>query len=94
VPGERERERTEGRRRRNLRQANAGTTACSVGLSGAISKTIVLRPLKIVTPAPTKISKDKAGELEKATDISAASDRTKAGLSNIRPIEQVKESSP
>jgi hypothetical protein len=34
----------------------------------------VLRPLKMATPAHTRISIDKAGELEKAIDVSAAPD--------------------
>jgi hypothetical protein len=51
---------------------------------------VVLRPSKIATPTTTKISKDKAGELEKATDVSVAPDRTKAGPSEFRPKEQVK----
>jgi hypothetical protein len=46
----------------------------------------------MATPAPTRVSKDKAGELEKAVDVSAAPDCTKAGPSGIRPTEQVNES--
>jgi hypothetical protein len=52
----------------------------------------VLRPSKIATPAPTRISKDKVGELEIAIDVSAAPDCTKARPSEIRPTEQVNES--
>jgi hypothetical protein len=54
----------------------------------------VLRPSKVATPAPTKISKGKAGELEEAIDVSAAPDYTKARPSKIRPTEQVRESLP
>jgi hypothetical protein len=43
---------------------------------------VVLRPLKIATPTP-KISKDKAGELEKAINVSTTPDRTKAGPSKL-----------
>jgi hypothetical protein len=49
----------------------------------------VLRPSKMATPTPTRISKDKARELEKAIDVSAAPDCTKAGPSEIRLTEQV-----
>jgi hypothetical protein len=54
----------------------------------------VLRPSKVVMPAPTKISKDKAEELEKAINESIAPDCAKAGPSECRPIEQVSESLP
>jgi hypothetical protein len=52
----------------------------------------VLRPSKRATPAPTMISNDKVGELEKVIDVSAAPDCTKAGPSEIRPTKQVNES--
>jgi hypothetical protein len=52
----------------------------------------VIRPSKIPTPTPTKISKDKARDLEKAINVSAALDRTKARPSEIKPTEQVNES--
>jgi hypothetical protein len=54
----------------------------------------VLKPSKVVTPAPTKMSKDKAEELEKAIDESSAPDYVNAGPSEHRPIEQVSESLP
>ena len=54
----------------------------------------VMRPSKVATPAPTKISKDKAEELEKAINESIAPDCAKAGPSECRPIEQVSESLP
>jgi hypothetical protein len=40
---------------------------------------IVLRPSKMATSAPVRISKDKARELEKAIDVSIAPDCAKAG---------------
>jgi hypothetical protein len=40
---------------------------------------VVLRPSKAATPAPTKISKDKAEELEKAIDKSIAPAGARAG---------------
>ena len=49
----------------------------------------VLRPLKIATPAPTRISKDKVGELEKAIDVSVVPNCIKVG-----PSEQINESLP
>jgi hypothetical protein len=52
----------------------------------------ILRSSKMATPAPTRISKDKARELEKTIDVSAASDCSKARPSEIRPTEQVNES--
>jgi hypothetical protein len=51
---------------------------------------VVLRPSKMATP--TKISKDKGGELEKVIDVSAAPDCTKVEPSKVRPTEQVNES--
>jgi hypothetical protein len=53
---------------------------------------VVLRPSKMATPFPTRISKDKPGELEKAIDVSVAPDCTKAGPSEIRSTEQINES--
>jgi hypothetical protein len=55
---------------------------------------VVLRPSKVVTPAPSKISKDKGEELKKAIDESVALDFAKAGPSESRPIEQESESLP
>jgi hypothetical protein len=46
----------------------------------------------MATPAPTRISKGRAKELEKAIDVSAALDCTTAKPSKIRPTEQVNES--
>jgi hypothetical protein len=54
----------------------------------------VLSPSKMATPAPTKICKDKAEELEKTINESIAPDCAKAGPSECRPIEQVSESLP
>ena len=51
-----------------------------------------LRPSKIAIPAPTRISKDRTREWEKATDVSVAPDCTKAGPSEIRLTGQVNES--
>jgi hypothetical protein len=53
-----------------------------------------LRPSKVATLAPTKISEDKAEKLEKAIDESIAPDCAKAGPSECKPIEQVSESLP
>jgi hypothetical protein len=55
---------------------------------------VVLRPSKVATPAPTKISKDKAEGLEKAIAESIALDCAKAGPSECRPAEQLSESLP
>jgi hypothetical protein len=52
----------------------------------------VLRPLKMATPTPTRISKGKARELEKAIDVSNAPDCAKAGPVESRPTKQVNES--
>jgi hypothetical protein len=52
----------------------------------------VLKPSKVATPAPTRISKDKAEELEKPIDESIAPDCAKVGPSKSRPTEQVSES--
>jgi hypothetical protein len=51
----------------------------------------VLRPSKMATPAPTRISKVKAEELEKAIYLSIAPDCAKARPSKSRPTEQVNE---
>jgi hypothetical protein len=50
---------------------------------------VVLRPSKMATPVHAKMAKDETGELEKAIDIGAA-----PRPSEIRSIEQVKESLP
>jgi hypothetical protein len=47
----------------------------------------VLRPSKMSTPTPNRISKDKAGELEKTINVSVVPDCTKAKPSEIRPTE-------
>jgi hypothetical protein len=52
----------------------------------------VLRPSKVATPAHTRISKDKVGELENAIYVSIAPDCAKARPSESRPTEQVNES--
>jgi hypothetical protein len=54
----------------------------------------ILRPSKMATPAPTRISKDKVEELEEVVAASAAPDCTKAGPLETRPIEQINESLP
>jgi hypothetical protein len=51
-----------------------------------------LRPSKMASLAPIRISKNKAGEMEKAIDASGAPDCTKARPSEIMSIEQVNES--
>jgi hypothetical protein len=48
----------------------------------------VLRPLKVETPAPSMVSKEKVEELKKAIAESVAPDFAKAGPSKSRPIEQ------
>jgi hypothetical protein len=55
---------------------------------------VVLRSSKVATPTPTKISQDKAEELEKVIDESTAPSCAKAGPSECRPIEQICESLP
>jgi hypothetical protein len=52
----------------------------------------ILRPSKMVMPAPTKVSKGKVDELKKAIDETAAPDFAKARPSESRPIEQACES--
>jgi hypothetical protein len=52
----------------------------------------VLRPSKMATPAPTRVSEDKVEELEEIVAASAAPDCTKAGPSETRPMEQIIES--
>jgi hypothetical protein len=47
----------------------------------------ILRPSRAAKPTHTKISKDKAKDLKKATDESIAHDCIKAGLSEYRPTE-------
>jgi hypothetical protein len=54
----------------------------------------VLRPSKMATTAPTRVSKDKVEELEEAIAASAAPDCTKAGPSETRPIDQIDEGLP
>jgi hypothetical protein len=54
----------------------------------------MLKPSKMATPAPTKVSEDKVEELGEAVAASAAPACAKAGPSETRPIEQVKESLP
>jgi hypothetical protein len=54
----------------------------------------VLSPSKMATPAPTRVSKDKAGESEEVIVVSAAPDCTKAGPLKIRPTEHKIESLP
>jgi hypothetical protein len=48
----------------------------------------VMRPSKVATPPPTKISKDKSKELKKASE-SIAPDCAEVGSSKSRPPEQV-----
>jgi uncharacterized protein YqgQ len=74
--------------------ASAPAVTPKKGRSMASVLDAVLRPSKVATPAPTKISKDKAEELEKAIEESIAPDCAKAGPSECRPIEHVSESLP
>jgi hypothetical protein len=53
---------------------------------------VVLRPSKMATPAPTRISKDKARELKKAINVSTTPDCAKAGHLESRPTGRVNES--
>jgi hypothetical protein len=53
---------------------------------------IVLKPLKMATPAPTRVSEDKVEELGEVVAASTAPACAKAGPSESSPIEQVKES--
>jgi hypothetical protein len=53
---------------------------------------VVLRPSKMATPAPARVSKDNVGELEEVVAVSAAPDCAKAGPSKIRPTEQISKS--
>jgi hypothetical protein len=52
----------------------------------------VLRPAKMVTPAPKKVSEGKVDELKKAIDETVAPNFAKARPSEYRPIEQECES--
>jgi hypothetical protein len=54
----------------------------------------VLKPSKMTTPAPTRVSKDKFEELGEDVAASAAPACAKDGPSETRPIKQVKESLP
>jgi hypothetical protein len=67
----------------------------------------VLKPLKIATPVPTKVSEDKAKELEEAaaarstpccaegtSPCTEATPCAEAGPSETRPTEQAEESLP
>jgi hypothetical protein len=54
----------------------------------------VLRPSKMATSAPSRVSKDKIEELEEAVTASATPDCTKARPSETRPTEQINESLP
>jgi hypothetical protein len=54
----------------------------------------IMRPSNVATPAPSKVSKDKAEELKKAIDETVALDYAKARPSESRPIEQERESLP
>jgi hypothetical protein len=55
---------------------------------------VILRPSKMATPAPARVSKDKVGELEEAVIASATPNCAKAGPSKIRPTERISESLP
>jgi hypothetical protein len=52
----------------------------------------VLKPSKVATPAPTRISEDKVEELGEAVATSAFPAYAKAGPSKTRTIEKLKES--
>jgi hypothetical protein len=54
----------------------------------------VLRPTKVATPTPTKISKDKAEELKMTIDEAAPAIFAKARPSKSKPLEQEFESLP
>jgi hypothetical protein len=54
----------------------------------------VLRPSKMATPAPTRVSEDKVEELEETIATSATPDCTKAEPLETRPTEQIIESLP
>jgi hypothetical protein len=54
----------------------------------------VLKPSKMDTSAPTRVSEDIIKELEEAVAASAILDCTMDRPSETRPIEQVKESLP
>jgi hypothetical protein len=54
----------------------------------------VMRHLKMATPDPARVSKDKVGESEEDVDVSTAPDCTKTGPSKTRPTEQVSTSLP
>jgi hypothetical protein len=54
----------------------------------------VLKPLKMATPTPTRVSKDKVEELEEVVAASAVPDCTKAGPSGTRPTEQINKVLP
>jgi hypothetical protein len=53
---------------------------------------VVLKPSKMATPAPTRVSEDKVEELGEAVAASTAPSCAKVGPSECSPIEQVKES--
>ena len=74
------------------RITSASVATSKKGIRMANVLDAILRPSKIVTPAPTWVSKEKARELEKAIDVSAAPDCTMVGPSEIRPTKQVDES--
>jgi hypothetical protein len=76
------------------RITTASVATLRKGRRMAIVLDTVLRPSKIGTPAPIKMSKAQAKELEEAIDVSTAPNCTKARHSEIRPIEQVSESLP
>jgi hypothetical protein len=52
----------------------------------------VMRPSKMVTPAPTKISREKVDELKVTTDKTTSPNLNKAGPSESNPLEQKLES--
>jgi hypothetical protein len=68
----------------------AGTPKKGRGMANVIDT--VLRPSKMATPAPTRISKDKAEELKMTIDEAAPPDFAKVGPSESKPLEQEFES--
>jgi hypothetical protein len=54
----------------------------------------ILRPSKVATPAPSKISKDKGEELKMTIDEAAPAIFAKVGPSESKPLEQEFESLP
>jgi hypothetical protein len=54
----------------------------------------VLRPSKVATPTPSKVSKDKVDESKMTANVDISSDLDKAGPSEYIPSKQKSESPP